>query len=80
VPSSTIIADTSEAVIAAIVAGAGIGMAANFMAASRVSDKKLVPLLCDFAVERHDMSAVWHESRRSNPAVRAFLDHMLSHF
>jgi dsRNA-specific ribonuclease len=34
VPSSTIIADTSEAVIAAIVAGAGIGMAANFMAAS----------------------------------------------
>lgn len=80
VPSSTIIADTSEAVIAAIVAGAGIGMAANFMAASWVSDKKLVPLLCDFAVERHDMSAVWHESRRSNPAVRAFLDHMLSHF
>jgi hypothetical protein len=45
VPSSTIIADTSEAVIAAIVAGAGIGMAANFMAASRVSEKKLVPLL-----------------------------------
>ncbi len=80
VPSSTIIADTSEAVIAAIVAGAGIGMAANFMAASRVSEKKLVPLLGDFAVERRDLSAVWHESRRANPAVRAFLDHMLTPF
>lgn len=80
VPSSTIIADTSEAVIAAVVAGAGIGMASNFMTASLVRDKKLIPLLCDFAVERHDISAVWHESRRANPAVRAFLEHMLHSF
>ncbi|SCC25206.1 LysR substrate binding domain-containing protein [Kosakonia oryziphila] len=79
VPSSTIIVEASEAVIAAITAGAGIGMAANFMVASLVRDKKLVPVLADFAIERRNISAVWHESRRSNPAVRAFLDHMLKH-
>ncbi|GMB63005.1 LysR family transcriptional regulator [Pectobacterium parmentieri] len=80
VPSSAVTVDASEAVIAAIAAGAGIGMASNFMAISLVRDKKLVPVLSDFAVERRNISAVWHESRRSNPAVRAFLDHMLTHF
>ncbi|WP_227136651.1 LysR family transcriptional regulator [Kosakonia radicincitans] len=79
VPSSAVIVDASEAVIAAIAAGAGIGMAADFMVASLVRDKKLVPVLADFAVELGNISAVWHESRRSNPAVRAFLDHMLKH-
>lgn len=77
VPPSTVIVDTSEAIIAAMAAGAGIGMASDFMAASLVREKKLVPVLADFAVERRNISAVWHESRRSNPAVRAFLDHML---
>lgn len=77
VPPSTVIVDASEAVIAAIAAGAGIGMASDFMAASLVREKKLVPVLSNFAVERRNISAVWHESRRSNPAVRAFLDHML---
>ncbi|ACZ76260.1 MULTISPECIES: LysR family transcriptional regulator [Dickeya] len=79
VPPSTVIVDASEAVIAAMAAGAGIGMASDFMATSLVRDKKLVPVLADFAVERRNISAVWHESRRSNPAVRAFLDHMLKY-
>ncbi len=80
VPSSNIIVDASEAVVAAVAAGAGIGMAASFMADSWVKDKKLVPLLTDFTVERHNISVLWHESRRSNPAVRAFLDHLFGHF
>lgn len=80
VPSSTVIVDASEAAIAAMTAGAGIGMASNFMVASLVREKKLVPVLADFTVERRNISAVWHESRRSNPAVRAFLDHMLKNF
>lgn len=74
------IVDASEAAIAAMTAGAGIGMASNFMVASLVREKKLVPVLADFTVERRNISAVWHESRRSNPAVRAFLDHMLKNF
>jgi DNA-binding transcriptional LysR family regulator len=55
-------------------AGAGIGMAASFMVASRLSRQELVPVLSEFAVTRHNITAVWPESRRTNPAVRAFLD------
>lgn len=79
-PSSTVIVDASEAVLASIAAGAGIGMATSFMADSWVKNKKLVPVLTDFIVERHNISALWHESRRSSPAVRAFLDHLIAHF
>ncbi|WP_353613156.1 LysR substrate-binding domain-containing protein [Mangrovibacter phragmitis] len=79
VPSSSIIVDVSEAVVAAITAGAGIGMVASFIADSWVKDKKLVTLLAGYTVERHNISVLWHESRRSNPAVRVFLDHLFEH-
>lgn len=73
-PSSPVVVDASEAVLAAMAAGAGIGMAASFMAAPRVKRRELVPILSEFAVERHNVTAIWPDSRRSNPAVRAFLD------
>lgn len=74
VPSSGIIVDASEAVLATIAAGAGIGMATSFMAGAWVGRGALVPILADYAVDRHNITALWPESRRSNPAVRAFLD------
>lgn len=74
VPSSAIIIDASEAVIASIAVGAGIGMATSFMAEPWIKRGDLVPVLSEFAVERHNITAVWPESRRTNPAVRAFLD------
>lgn len=74
VPSSPVIVDASEAVLATLAAGAGIGMAASFMAAPWVRRHELVPILSDFAVERHNITALWPESRRTNPAVRAFLE------
>ena len=73
-PSSPLIVDASEAVIVAIAAGAGIGMAASFMAAPWVKRKELIPILSDFAVDRHNITAIWPESRRANPAVRAFIE------
>ncbi|MCM2292543.1 LysR substrate-binding domain-containing protein [Allorhizobium sp. BGMRC 0089] len=73
VPPSAIIVDASEAVISTVAAGAGIGMATSFMAAPWVRRGELVPVLTDFSVERHNITAVWPESRRTNPAVRAFL-------
>ena len=73
-PSSPVIADASEAVIAAIAAGAGIGMATSFMAAPWVKRQELIQILAGFAVDRHNITAIWPESRRSNPAVRAFLE------
>ena len=39
-----------------------------------VYDRDLVPVLADYAVDHHDITAVWPESRATNPAVRAFLD------
>lgn len=35
---------------------------------------ELVPVFSDFSVERHNITALWPENRRANPAVRAFLD------
>lgn len=73
-PSSPVVVDASEAVLAAMAAGAGIGMAASFMAAPRVRRQELIPILSEFAVHRHNITAIWPENRRTNPAVRAFLD------
>jgi DNA-binding transcriptional LysR family regulator len=74
VPSSGVIVDASEAVIATIAAGGGIGMGSSFMVTPWLRRGELIPVLSDFAVERHDITAVWPESRRTNPTVRAFLD------
>lgn len=73
VPASGIVVDVSDAVVAALVAGGGIGMSASFVAAPYVARGELVPVLSAFAVERHNITALWPESRRANPAVRAFL-------
>lgn len=73
-PPSAMVMDASEAVLTTIAAGAGIGMAASFMAASWTERGMLIPVLSEFAVERHNLTVLWPESRRTNPAVRAFLD------
>ncbi len=75
-PPSGLLVDVSEALIAMLVAGGGIGMAATFIAQPYVARGELVPVLADFAVERHNVTALWPESRRANPAVRAFLTHL----
>jgi DNA-binding transcriptional LysR family regulator len=74
VPSSGVIVDASEAVIATIAAGGGVGMGTSFMVTPWVKRGELVPVLSNFAVERQNITAVWPESRRANPAVRAFLN------
>lgn len=80
VPPAGIVVDASAAVIAALVAGGGIGISASFVAAPAVARGDLVPVLADFAVARDNITAVWPESRRANPAVRAFLDHIQAAF
>lgn len=73
VPPSEIVVDASEALVAALVAGAGIGISAEFVAAPHVARGELVPILVDYSVEQQNVTALWPESRRANPAVRAFL-------
>lgn len=55
-----------------IALGAGTGMATNFMTEAWVRRKELMPVLAYFAVERHNSTAMWPESRDSNPVVQAF--------
>lgn len=74
VPPSDIVVDVSEAVMTTLAAGGGIGIGATFIAAPYVARGELLPVLSEFAVERHNITALWPESRRTNPAVRAFLD------
>jgi DNA-binding transcriptional LysR family regulator len=73
VPPSGIVVDASEALVATLAAGGGIGITATFIAAPHVARGALVPILSEFAVERHNVTALWPESRRANPTVRAFL-------
>ncbi|MBH0114963.1 LysR family transcriptional regulator [Novosphingobium sp. YJ-S2-02] len=77
-PTSGIVVDTSEGVIAAVIAGGGIGIATSLMAKPLVERGALIPVLAEFAVTRQDITAVWPASRRANPAVRAFLDFLVT--
>lgn len=78
VPASGIVVDASEAVVATLVAGGGIGISASIIAAPHVARGELVPVLAKFAVEREVVTALWPQSRRTNPAVRAFLEHLFA--
>lgn len=73
-PPPGIVVDVSEALVAILAAGGGIGMSATFIAAPYVARGELLPVLAEFAVERPNITALWPESRRASPAVRAFLE------
>ena len=72
-PESGIVTDFSDAVAAVLAAGGGIGISPTYIAASYVARGALVPVLKEFAVERSVITALWPESRRSSPNVKAFL-------
>ncbi|MEE3627232.1 LysR substrate-binding domain-containing protein [Nitrospirillum sp. BR 11752] len=72
-PAAGITIDASDGVSAALVAGGGIGISASYIAAPHVARGDLVPILTDFAVERSSVTALWPESRRGSPNVKAFL-------
>jgi len=72
-PPSRLVVDASDALVETLLAGGGIGIAATFLAAPYVARGELVPVLSEFAVVRHNITALWPESRKTNPAVRAFI-------
>ena len=72
-PNAGIVTDFSDAVAAVLVAGGGIGISPTYIAAPYVERGLLVPVLQEFALERSVITALWPESRRSNPNVKAFL-------
>ena len=72
-PDAAIVVDASEAVAEVLAAGGGVGMSAWFIAAPYVERGLLVPVLHPYAVDISTISAVWPESRRANPNVKAFV-------
>ncbi|OSI50087.1 LysR family transcriptional regulator [Bradyrhizobium canariense] len=73
IPEAKIVADASDAVAAILTAGGGIGISPTYVAAGYVKRGLLVPVLIDYTYERSNISAVWPESRRGNPNVKAFM-------
>jgi DNA-binding transcriptional LysR family regulator len=73
VPSAIITADASDAVVAVLAAGGGIGIIATYVAAPYVERGELAPVLSEFAVDRSAVTALWPESRRGSPNVRTFV-------
>ena len=72
-PDAAIVVDASEAVAEVLAAGGGIGMSAWFIAAPYVDRGLLVPVLHAYSVDISTITAVWPESRRGNPNVKAFI-------
>jgi DNA-binding transcriptional LysR family regulator len=73
VPDAAITVDTSDGVSAVLIAGGGIGISATYIAAPHVARGELVPILEDYALDRSSVTAVWPESRRHSPNVKAVL-------
>ena len=76
IPDAAIVVDVSDAVMEVLAAGGGIGMAASWVAAPYVRQGRLVPLLADCVADSSVITAVWPESRRANPAVKAFVAYL----
>lgn len=72
-PDAGITVDVGDAVMAVLAAGGGIGISPPYLAWAYVTRGELVPILTRFAVERSSITALWPESRRSSPNVKAFL-------
>ena len=66
-----------DGILAALLAGGGLGMTQEFIAGPYVKEKKLVPLLEDIVREDLPIYAVYPSSRHLSPKVRAFVDFLV---
>lgn len=72
-PDSGVVIDASDAVAAVLAAGGGIGISPTYVAAPYVARGELKPLFPECAVDRSSITALWPESRRGSPNVKAFV-------
>jgi len=72
-PDAALTVDVSDAVAAILAAGGGIGISPHYVAAPYVVRGQLVPILPQFTAERFMITALWPESRRGSPNVKAFV-------
>jgi DNA-binding transcriptional LysR family regulator len=79
-PAHTIVTDASDAVAVVAVAGGGICISPTYVAAPYVKSGELIPVLAEFAVDLFPITALWPESRKSNPNVKAFVNFLQEAF
>lgn len=79
-PNDHIVVDVSDAVVATLVAGGGIGMAPTYVAAPHVKRGELVPVLAEYSVDRAPITALWPHSRGDSPNVEVFVRFLREHF
>lgn len=79
-PKSKIITNVSDAVIAAVAAGSGIGISPTYVAEPYVRRGEVVQVLSQFAADRSKINALWPQSRRGNPSVKAFVSYIATVF
>lgn len=77
VPDASIVVDVSDAVVEVLAAGGGIGLGATWIAAPYVERGLLLPVLEPYWVDGGPIAAVWPDSRRHNPAVKAFVAYLV---
>lgn len=79
-PDACMTIDASDAVAAVLAAGGGIGISPTYVAAPFVKRGELVPVFPEFMVDRFAITALWPESRRGSPNVKAFLEFLVELF
>jgi DNA-binding transcriptional LysR family regulator len=79
-PDASITIDVSDAVASALAAGGGVGISPTYVAAPLVRRGELVPVFPEYAVDHFMITALWPESRRGNPNVKAFVEFLIEIF
>lgn len=80
IPNSRIIMDASDSIISTVVSGGGIAISPHYVAAPYVARGEVIPILKDFSYARSTITALWPQSRKTNPNVKAFVRHLDSVF
>jgi DNA-binding transcriptional LysR family regulator len=79
-PDACITIDASDAVAAVLAAGGGIGISPTYVAAPFVKRGELVAVFPQYTVDRFPITALWPESRRGSPNVKAFIEFLIELF
>lgn len=68
--------NSAPGIMAAALAGFGIGMVSNIMAGQEIADGRLEPLLTDFEMDEAGIFAIYPAGPRPSRKVRAFVDYL----
>lgn len=76
-PHATLLVNTSEAAIDAVLAGAGVTRVLSYMVADHIRAGRLRVVLDDYEAEPIPIHVVYREARRAPARVRAFVDFLV---